>query len=112
MLSGANNEYKFNEIIEGKKTLIKKSDLLSLCTKEQYRTQLLNLIVTDDDLLEKILIDKNTFDLRLINLIDGYMIISLITTAVSILESGKSFYIILGDTSATRILKAAGFSLN
>lgn len=102
-------ENKFNEITDGNKTLIKKSDLLGLYAKEQYRTQFLNLIVTEDDSLEKILIDKNTFDLRLINLIDGYGIISLITVAVSILESGESLYIISGDTSATRILKAAGF---
>ena len=102
-------EYKFKEISVGNKTLIKKSDLLNLYAKEQYRTPFLNLVVTDDDSIEKILIDKNTFDLRLINLIDGYGIITLITTAVSILESGESFYIILSDTAAARILKAAGF---
>lgn len=102
-------EFKLNEIEEGSKTLIKKSDLLRLYVKEHYRSPFLNLIVTDDDLLEKILIDQNTFDLRLINVIDGYGIISLITAAVSILESGLSIYVLLLDTSAVRILKASGF---
>lgn len=103
------SKYKFNEVAEGSKTLVKKSDLLELYVKEHYRSAFLNLIVTDDDSLEKILIDPNTFDLRLINFIDGYGIISLITTAVTILESGLSVYILLSDSSAVRILKAAGF---
>lgn len=102
-------EYKFSEIIEGNKTLVRKSDLLNLYIKEHHQSQYLNLVITDDDLILKILVDGNTLDLRLINIIDGYGIITLITTAVSILEAGESLYILLADISAVRILKAAGF---
>ncbi len=102
-------KYKFKEIIEGSKICIKKSELLNIYANEHYNNQNVNLILTENDSIEKILIDHNTFDLRLINLIDGYGIITLMTTAVSILESGKSLYVVLLDLPSIRILKSAGF---
>ena len=102
-------EYKFSEVHEGNKTLIPKCELLKLYSKENHRSQYLNLILTEDDTLEKIFVDENTLDLRLINFIDGYGIITLITTAAAILESDKSIYIIFSDNHAVRVLKAAGF---
>lgn len=102
-------EHKFEEITEGAKTLIKKSALLALYAKEHHRSPCFNITLFDEASIKELLIDQNTFDLRLINLIDGYGIITLITTAVSLLEGGGSLYFLVVDVTAIRMLKAAGF---
>lgn len=100
---------KFNELRKGAKVLIPKSELLSLYAKEVMPGSAKNLVVTANDGLEPLFVDKDTLDLRKINVIDAYGIISLVTASASILENGRPLYLVLSDSEATRVLAGAGY---
>lgn len=100
---------KFTEQRKGAKTLIPKSELLSLYAKEIMPGSATNLVVTEDNVLGPLFVDEHTLDLRKINVIDAYGIISLVTASASILETGQPLFLILSDSLATRVLAGAGY---
>src|SRR5437868_14806919 len=80
-LNTRRQHYKFNEIKDGNSVLLKKKELLFLYAKENPVLPTLNLVVTENDKIEDLIVDEDTLDLRKINLIDAYGAISLIVAS-------------------------------
>lgn len=100
---------KLKALADGNKVLIKKSDLLELYAQEVPCSPHLNMVVLESDRIESLYVDGDTWDLRKLDVIDGYGIVSLVTTAANRLESGESLFFVLSDSWAVRTLQAVGF---
>ncbi len=102
-------QFKLSELKDGNKTLLKKSELLSLYAHEHPRQPNLNLLVIEEDKISDLIVDENTFDLRLINVIDAYGAISLIVIATEIIERSKYLHLIVAKNKAVLMLCQMGF---
>jgi len=102
-------QFKLNEIQEGRSVWINKAELLTVYAKEHLVLGISNLVVTETDTTQQLVIDKNTLDLRRINLIDAYGAISLLVETVEILEQEKRLYLVVANTGAITLLCNMGF---
>lgn len=102
-------QLNLNEVKDGNRTIIKKSDLLGLYAKENACIPILNLVVTEQDRLSNVLVDDTTFDLRKINIVDAYGAISLMVAAAQVIEAKRSLYLIVNKSRAILQLCQIGF---
>ena len=108
-LNARRKQLNLSELHDGNRTLLKKSDLLKLYAKENPCVPSLNLVATEVDPLDNVIVDDTTFDLRKINIVDAYGAISLIVAAAEVVESRKSLYLIVNGNRAMSQLCQIGF---
>ncbi len=109
-LNSRRKQLNLSELQDGNRTLLKKSELLTLYAKENPCAPSLNLVATEGDRLDNVIVDETTFDLRKINVVDAYGAISLIVAATEVVEKRKSLYLIVnGDRAMSQLCKIGFF---
>ena len=89
-------ELGLKEITKGRSIFFKKSEILNKLYAQNFLVEAtVNLTQIQPNFdLSHVLVDKHTVDLRKINVIDPYGIISLLCYVLSKVKSGKSFFFV------------------
>lgn len=106
------NELNLTEVSRGRSIFFKKSEILNkLYTQSFFAEPTVNLVQIQQQFdLANILVDKYTVDLRRINVIDPYGVISLLCYVLSIVKLGQNFFFITpADGNITSYLCRVGF---